>query len=254
MTYFRSKTAADRYLAGRRYFHPFVIGKIREFLNIKAPLHRALDAGCGTGDSTIALSSVTEFVVGADVSHEMLRRAARQAGVAYVLAKGEELPLPDEVFQMVTVALALHWMQRDLFLKESYRVLERGGTLVMYMRFFDLEAGNSNGFRRWYSEEFLRRFPPLPRNVQPPSRAEVERHGFRNLREEHYSKAEPYRLTEFVDYLLSASNVISTIELGAETIDSVRDWLTQSLEPFFEEEVATVAFATSIHWTQKPQA
>jgi ubiquinone/menaquinone biosynthesis C-methylase UbiE len=252
MTYFRSKTAADRYLAGRRYFHPFVIGKITEFLNIKAPLHRALDAGCGTGDSTIALSSVTEFVVGADVSYEMLRRAARQAGVAYVLAKGEELPLPDEVFQIVTVALALHWMDRDLFLREAHRVLERGGMLVMYSRFFDLEAGNSNAFRNWYSEEFLRRVPPLPRNVQPPSRAEVERHGFRNLREQHYSTGEPYTLAEFVDYLLSASNVISTIEQGAETINSAQNWLRQSLEPFFEQEAATVAFATGIHWTQKP--
>jgi len=53
--YFAYQSAASRYASARPYFHPLVIGKIKDYLQLQEPLQRALDIGCGTGQSTIEL-------------------------------------------------------------------------------------------------------------------------------------------------------------------------------------------------------
>lgn len=68
---FAHVTAAERYAHSRPYYHPVVVDQIRQTLRLHAPVHRALDVGCGTGQSTLALLELAQEVVGVDPSPAM---------------------------------------------------------------------------------------------------------------------------------------------------------------------------------------
>jgi ubiquinone/menaquinone biosynthesis C-methylase UbiE len=70
-------------------------------------------------------------VVGVDLSPEMLALAPRGESVAYVAGAGEALPLAGERFDLVTVASAFHWLDRERFLAEARRVLVESGWLAV---------------------------------------------------------------------------------------------------------------------------
>ena len=79
--YFAYETVAQRYARHRPYFHPRLIERIRRRLNLDEPVESALDVGCGTGQSTVALMALAREVIGADISAPMLA-AAWQAATA----------------------------------------------------------------------------------------------------------------------------------------------------------------------------
>ena len=91
MNYFNYKSAAERYTRGRLYFHPLIVGRTKRFLSITEPLSSALDVGCGTGLSTIALKEIARSVIGVDASAEMVALAPKDNGVRFLVASAENL-------------------------------------------------------------------------------------------------------------------------------------------------------------------
>ncbi|MGH2614784.1 MAG: class I SAM-dependent methyltransferase [Thermomicrobiales bacterium] len=107
-----------------------------------APGERVLDVGCGTGEITMRAKTRTGpagSVAGIDPSPEMIaeaRRKASQGGLAidYRVAAVEEMPFPDETFDVVLSSLMMHHLPADLkprALAEIRRVLKPGGRLVV---------------------------------------------------------------------------------------------------------------------------
>lgn len=89
-----------------------------------------LDLGAGTGKLTAALAASGHAVTAVDPSPEMLRvLAERVPGVEALLGTAESLPLPDASVDLVTVAQAWHWVDRDVAIPEVARVLRPGGRL-----------------------------------------------------------------------------------------------------------------------------
>ena len=94
----------------------------------------ALDVCCGTGDIAFALSERGAEVVGLDFSVPMLRvAAARKDGIAsFMQGDAQQLPFPDDTFDVVTVGYGLRnlacW-QRGL--EEMWRVAKPGGRLLV---------------------------------------------------------------------------------------------------------------------------
>ena len=94
----------------------------------------ALDVCCGTGDITFALSARGAEVVALDFSVPMLRVAvARKEGIAsFIRGDAQQLPFPDNTFDVVTVGYGLRnlasW-QRGL--EEMRRVAKPGGRLLV---------------------------------------------------------------------------------------------------------------------------
>ncbi len=89
-----------------------------------------LDLGAGTGKLTAALVASGHAVTAVDPSPEMLRvLAERVPGVEALLGTAESLPLPDASVDLVTVAQAWHWVDRDVAIPEVARVLRPGGRL-----------------------------------------------------------------------------------------------------------------------------
>jgi demethylmenaquinone methyltransferase/2-methoxy-6-polyprenyl-1,4-benzoquinol methylase len=99
-----------------------------------------LDLCCGSGQATQLLVQYSQNVTGLDASPLSLKRARQNVPQAsYVEAFAENMPFPDEHFDLVHTSAALHEMepvQLRQILQEVYRVLKPGGvfTLVDFHR------------------------------------------------------------------------------------------------------------------------
>jgi demethylmenaquinone methyltransferase/2-methoxy-6-polyprenyl-1,4-benzoquinol methylase len=99
------------------------------------PDMRVLDLCCGSGQVTQVLAQYSQAVIGLDASPLSLQRARRNAPQAdYVEAFAEDMPFPDNHFNLVHTSMALHEMQpdqRQQIIQEVYRVLKPEGQLAL---------------------------------------------------------------------------------------------------------------------------
>ena len=99
--------------------------------------HRILDVGCGTGELTRALVSFG-VVTGADSSDEALIFCRRRGLNKLVKTSAECTPFGDNTFSLIIAfGLIEHLNNDQLFLKEMYRVLQPGGSLIILTSAFN---------------------------------------------------------------------------------------------------------------------
>ena len=103
---------------------------------------KVLDLAGGTGDLTAKFSRIVGEkgrVILADINDSMLkvgRKKLRDSGyegnIDYVQANAEELPFPDNYFDLVTIAFGLRNVtDKDKALASIFRVLKPGGRLLV---------------------------------------------------------------------------------------------------------------------------
>ncbi len=98
---------------------------------------RILDAGCGTGNFTMALASQGARLVGLDLSRTMLTQARKKAGghcahIFWTQGDLHHLPFLSATFDGVLAILSLDFIaSRAAALREMVRVLRPGGFLVV---------------------------------------------------------------------------------------------------------------------------
>jgi SAM-dependent methyltransferase len=88
-----------------------------------------VDLAAGTGKLTRSLVASGAEVVAVEPLAEM--RAGIGSAVRVLEGTAEEIPLPDESADSVTVAQAFHWFDGDAALAEIHRVLRPGGALAL---------------------------------------------------------------------------------------------------------------------------
>jgi ubiquinone/menaquinone biosynthesis C-methylase UbiE len=233
MNYFDYKSAAERYSTGRPYFHPQVIRRIKNYLSLIEPVERALDVGCGTGSSTLALREIAQQVVGVDRSAAMLAFVPRASGLGYVLAPAEQLPVRSEGAGLITISAAFHWLDRSAFLAEARRVLKSDGWVVVYSYAFSGKMVDNPDFESWMLDVYRSRYPKTPRAPVAFSSEDALRDGFLFLAQEEFSTPVQFTVETLIDYLVTHSNVIAAVEGGKERIEDVRRWLFESISPYF---------------------
>ena len=254
MNFFAPRTAAGRYAKGRPFFHPTVVELIGEFLSLDGPFEAALDVGCGTGLSSVALAEIASGVIGIDVSAEMLALATKHPRVEYLLASAERLPFGPQSFQLITASSAFHWLDQTKFLAEARRVLIPGGNLVVYDNYFTGSTAEASDFHNWFRDFYLKEYPSPPRRevVFSPEGAEAE--GFRLLGHERYENSVLFSPEGLIQYLATQSNIIAAVEGGREGIEDVRRRLAESLETVFDgREELTFHFGGPIWFLQKDE-
>jgi SAM-dependent methyltransferase len=199
---------------------------------VPAPVSRVLDVACGTGQSTVALKEIADRVVGIDVSAHMITQVVPDDRIEYLVASAENVSFVNESFDLVTVSSAFHWFDRELFLSEVQRVLKPHGWFVVYESWFTGRMQECPEFGRWSREVYSSRYPSPPRNPAFSGTAD-DLGGFALVGSEGYENVVAMTVEQFVDYLLTQSNVIAASESGKEDIDEIRAWIGNEVGPFF---------------------
>lgn len=229
---FTGSTVAARYERARPPLHHHVVELLGQRL---PPVRRALDLACGTGLSTRPLVSIASIVVGLDIEAEMLKVAGRTDGISYVLGVGEHLPFDTEAFDLVTVCSGIHWLQPPA-LAEVHRVLASGGTFGIYDVWFPAEMVDVPPFSGWMRDGWMDdgslRYPAVAKNEYGSE--QLLEAGFGLAWSEDLRYEVPMVLGQLVDYLMTHSERIAAIQLGRETEEEQRDFLSDGMRPFFE--------------------
>jgi len=92
----------------------------------------AWDCATGSGQAAVALAERVAHVSATDASAAQLAHAAPHPRVSYAVAPAEASGLADASVDLVTVAQALHWFERDAFWREVRRVLRPGGVVAVW--------------------------------------------------------------------------------------------------------------------------
>lgn len=250
MTYFTAPSVAMRYAANRPHFHPIVIAHIQNTLRLSTPVQTALDVGCGTGQSTRALQSIANTVIGTDISASMLAIAQAEPPVLYARSTAECLPFGNSVFDLMTVGPALHWFDRTRFLNEARRVLRESASLIVYDNHFSGTMRDHPPFTAWAQAEFFPRYPSPDRDRRPIEAAGAAAHGFQWVEQASYTNDVTFTPHELTEYLMTQSSLIWAIERGPETEDDIRGWLLESLPPLFPTARETFPFRGGIVYLQ----
>ena len=102
------------------------------------PTLKLLDIGCGNGISAVSLAlhgydvTAVEPDPSTTVGREAIKKLVEhfKLDIHIIEGVGENLPLPDQCFDVVYMRQTLHHASSlDLFLKQSYRVLKPGGII-----------------------------------------------------------------------------------------------------------------------------
>ena len=118
----------------------------RHYAAFRPPLHRlivdealagqifenAIDVGCGTGWSSLALTRHCSHVAAVDASADMLAAAAAHPRISYSLGDGAELPVESRTIDLVSVAGALPYLAIDRFVRELQRVCRPDAVILPY--------------------------------------------------------------------------------------------------------------------------
>jgi SAM-dependent methyltransferase len=125
--YFSSQAA--RYAGIRPDYPPDLI----EFLVGLVTRHQlAWDCATGSGQAAAPLAEHFARVVATDASENQIAHARVHPRVEYWVATAEASGLADASVDLITVAQALHWLDRDRFYAEARRVMAPGGVIAVW--------------------------------------------------------------------------------------------------------------------------
>lgn len=82
----------------------------------------ALDCGTGNGQAATVLSNYFKKVYAIDISSNQIENAPRKQNIEYLICEAEQTPFPEETFDLITVAIAIHWFHFDTFYPEMQRI------------------------------------------------------------------------------------------------------------------------------------
>jgi SAM-dependent methyltransferase len=184
----------------------------------------------------------------------MLAYAQAHPRVHYIAAAAEALPFCAGAFHLVTAGMAFHWFDREHFLAEAGRVLNRSGWLALYNNWFGGAVRDNSAFAEWWREHYLVRYPSPPRRGHPLSEAEAGRSGFEFVENVGFENEVSMSPSGLVAYLTTQTNIIAAVEQGRETLPEVTEWLMHSVQPLFQGEPATFPFGGSLWVLRKSPA
>lgn len=206
--YFLDPQRAALYHESRPSFHAQTLKNFNH-ANPTLQYQAALDVGCGTGQSSLALADWSDKVVAIDNSQSMLDNAAPHAKVTYQLADAENMPFPVNSFDLVFVASSFHWFEKRKFLNQVKKVLKKGGKFLIYDSY--VHDGLSKDFHREFNERFPRPFADVKLVGD-----ELEFFDLRFIQLHTFLFDTDYKENDIIKYFYNLSNVAAAIEKGED--------------------------------------
>lgn len=92
----------------------------------------AWDCATGTGQAALQLARYFDQVIASDASRQQIDQATNHPNIRYQVATENNPDIDAATVDLITVAQALHWFDRDIFFNEVRRVLKPGGILAVW--------------------------------------------------------------------------------------------------------------------------
>lgn len=90
------------------------------------------DCATGNGQAAVGLGEFFQHVIATDASEKQVAKGQPHDRVTYRVANAEQSGLAKASVDLVTVAQALHWFDREAFFAEAKRVLKPNGALAVW--------------------------------------------------------------------------------------------------------------------------
>lgn len=104
--------------------YDFIFTHVKDF-------NTALDVATGNGQVAVVLAERFKQVYATDISGKQLQQAPQKDNIIYKGEPAEASSFPDNYFNLVTVAQAIHWFDFDTFHTEVKRILKDGGLICV---------------------------------------------------------------------------------------------------------------------------
>ncbi|MEO8665454.1 MAG: class I SAM-dependent methyltransferase [Ignavibacteria bacterium] len=114
-------------------YRPTYPDKLFEYLKSVVYGHElAVDCATGSGQAAKGLAKYFNEVIALDASEAQIKNAYEIPNVKYKIATAEETGLKKDSADLVTIATAIHWIDTDLFYKETERILKDNGVIAVW--------------------------------------------------------------------------------------------------------------------------
>jgi SAM-dependent methyltransferase len=172
----------------------------------------AWDCGTGNGQAAVDLAEHFAHVFAIDPSTNQISHARSHPRVSYQVAQAEKCPLADNLVDLVTVAQALHWFDRDRFYSEVRRVGRPGSVLAAWcygLAIIDPQI----------DDLVWQLYEPILGNYWPPERSLVE---------ERYATIDfPFERLAVPELVMTAEWTLADLLGYLSTWSSVQDYRRQ---------------------------
>ncbi|ENX38270.1 class I SAM-dependent methyltransferase [Acinetobacter sp. NIPH 2100] len=119
---------SELYQQARPSYPQLLIKSVLMHLN---HFERAWDCGAGSGQLTQLIAPYFQTVVATDLSQSQLDQAPAFANVEYLQQAAEQRAFPNQYFDLITVAQAIHWFDFEKFYAEVKRTLKVDGIFAV---------------------------------------------------------------------------------------------------------------------------
>ena len=188
---------------------PMYPAELYYWLSQQAPSNGVVwDCACGTGQASLDLAAYFECVEASDISASQVTAATPHRKVNYQTGPAESTNYPDDYFDVVCVAHALHWFDFDTFWKEVRRVLKPGGLFVCW-GYNWLQIGKAE-------DEVVSNHILSPLADYWPSQSQL-------LRTQYNDVVFPFELIDVPEFELTCHWSV------AQTLDFIRTWSASQL-------------------------
>lgn len=181
----------------------------------------AWDCGTGSGQAARGLAAHFERVVATDASEGQIARAVADPRIEYRVADASSSGLVDRSADLVVVAQALHWFDREGFYREVRRVSKPTGLLAVWSyRLPEVEARIDEAMLRLYSDEVGPYWPPERHHIETAYRDLP--FPFERIEVPPFSMTANWDVDRYTEYLRSWSATARYVQ--AKGVDPVEKW------------------------------
>jgi SAM-dependent methyltransferase len=207
-----------------------------------AARERAWDCATGNGQVANVLADYFVRVDATDLSEKQLTQATPRPNIHYQPARAEQTPFPNQRFDLITVAQAVHWFEPEAYHAEVRRVARPGAVLAewgyglvqispeidpLIEHFYRDTMGPYWDANRWHIDDEYARIP-FP---------------FADVRRAHFAVRRQWSAEWFLQYLRTWSSVAKyQQERGEDAVALIAAELTR-LWAAGEREVTFPVFA-----------
>jgi ubiquinone/menaquinone biosynthesis C-methylase UbiE len=207
-----------------------------------------VDVGSGTGLSTIIWKDIAKNIIGIEPNDDMRLTAEKRYSTEPITFKkgvSNDIELPSDYTDIITVSQAFHWMDIESTLLEFYRILKYNGVLAIYdfvlppVICWEIEKASFD-LRKMFSDVVYKQEEPPIKNDKCVYKDKIISFGkFRYTREVECHKIVVMTPQRIADFLVGISNASFAVKINPALKRVVDDFYELVMDKY-KDEVETV--------------